>query len=73
MVSLFARDIFEQRNCLERTVGFQVERRKHDTRRGVDLSNSVQLVDDAMEKWQQDWANSYKGRWTYRLIPSVVE
>ena len=35
-----------------------VERRKRD------LSNNVQLVEDAMEKWQQDWANSYKGRWT---------
>ena len=51
-----------------------VERRKRDTRRGIDLSNPVQLVDDdAMEKWQQDWTNSYKGRWTYRLMPSIRE
>ena len=39
-----------------------VERRKRNTRRGIDLSNPVQLVDDAMKKRQQDWANSYKGR-----------
>ena len=49
------------------------EKRKHDTRRGIDLSNPVQIVDDAMDKWQEDWANSNKGRWTYRLIPSIGE
>ena len=43
-----------------------VEMRKRDTRRDMDLSNPVQLVDDA-------WANSYKGSWTYRFIPSKVE
>ena len=26
-----------------------------------------------MDKWQQDWANSNKERWTYRLIPSIGE
>ena len=31
-----------------------VERRKHDTRRGIHLSNCVQLMDDAMDKCQQD-------------------
>ena len=41
--------------------------------RGTDLSNPVQIEDDAMDKWQQDWANSNKGRWTYRLIPSIGE
>ena len=50
-----------------------IKRRKRDTRRGIDLSNPVQLVDDAMEKWQQDWANSYKGRWPYRIKPSIGE
>ena len=29
------------------------------------------VVEYAMEKWQQNWVNSYKGRWTYRLIPSI--
>ena len=33
-------------------------RRKHDSRRGTDLPNPVQIEDDAMDKWQQDWANS---------------
>ena len=28
-----------------------VGRSKHDTRRGIDLSNPVQLVDDAVDKW----------------------
>ena len=50
-----------------------IERRKHDSRRGTDLPNPVQIEDDAMDKWQQDWANSSKGRWTYRLIPSIGE
>ena len=41
-----------------------VERRKRDTRRGIDLSKPIQLMYDATEKWQRDWVNSYKGRWT---------
>ena len=48
-----------------------VKRRKLNTRIGMDLSNFVQIVDDAMDEWQQAWANSNMGRWTYRLIPSV--
>ena len=32
-----------------------IKRRNHDTRRDIDLSNPVQLVDNAMEKWQQVW------------------
>ena len=40
-----------------------IERRKYDTRRGIDLSNPVQRVNDVMDKWQKDWANSNKGRW----------
>ena len=50
-----------------------IEKRKHDIRRGTDLSNPVQIEDDAMNKWQQDSANSNKGRWTYRLIPNIGE
>ena len=50
-----------------------MERRKRETRRGIDLSNPIQLMEDAVDKWQQDWTNSYKGRLTYRLIPSVGE
>ncbi|XP_046142530.1 uncharacterized protein LOC123988002 [Osmia bicornis bicornis] len=26
-----------------------------------------------MEKWQQNWEKSDKGRWTYRLIPEIKE
>ena len=33
-----------------------VKRKKRDIRRGVDLSNPVQLVNDATDKWQQNWA-----------------
>ena len=40
-----------------------IERRKHGTRRGIDLLNPIQIVDDAMAKCQQDWANS---------LPSIV-
>ena len=36
-----------------------VERRERDTRRGIDLSNPVQLSHDATEKWQHDLTNSY--------------
>ena len=39
-----------------------IERRKHDSRRGTDLPKPVQIEDDAMDKWQQDWANSNKGQ-----------
>ena len=28
-----------------------IERRKHDSRRGTDLPNPVQIEDDAMDKW----------------------
>ena len=38
---------------------------------GTDLWNPVQIWDDAIDKWQQDWANLNKGRWTYKLIPSI--
>ena len=50
-----------------------IERRKHDTRRASHLPNPVQIEYDAMDKWQADWANYNKGRWTYRLIPSIGE
>ena len=50
-----------------------IKKRKRDERRDIDLSNRVQLENDSMEKWQQDWANSYKARWTYRIIPSIEE
>ena len=54
-----------------------LERKKSNTRQGADLLNPVQLVDETMEKWQQDWTNSCKGRWTYRarldeLLPDTV-
>ena len=39
-----------------------VERRKHDTRRAIDLMNTVHLVDNALEKYQQDWAYFNRGR-----------
>ena len=40
-----------------------VKRRKHDTRKGIKLSNPVQLMEDSKDKWQQDRDN--KGRWTH--------
>ena len=46
-----------------------IERRKHDKRKRTDLLNPVQIAEDAMDKWHQDWANSNKGRLTYTLIP----
>ena len=39
----------------------------------TDLSNPVQIADDAMDKWQQDSANTTTGRWTYWLIPGIGE
>ena len=41
---------------------------KHDSRRGTDLPNPVQIEDDAMDKWQQDWANSNKGHTEHRRM-----
>ena len=35
--------------------------------------NPVQIAADVMHKWQQDWAKSTKGRWTYRLISNIGE
>ena len=37
-----------------------LKRRKHDTSRGINLPNPVQLVDNAMDRWQQDWSDSTK-------------
>ena len=39
-----------------------IERRKHNTWRGIDLSNPLQIVDDAMNKWKQNLAKANKGR-----------
>ena len=50
-----------------------IEKANHDTRRGIDLSNPAQIVDVAMDKWQQDGSNSNKRRWSYRLKPSTGE
>ena len=33
-----------------------------DRRRGTHLSKPVQLIDDAMDRWQCDWSNSTKVR-----------
>ena len=41
-------------------------RRKYDTRRGTDLANPIQLVDDTVDRWQQDWLKSTKRRWIDR-------
>ena len=46
-------------------------RMKRDTRGGIDLPKPVQILEDATDKWQQDCASFDKGRWTYRLIPSI--
>ena len=43
-----------------------IESRKHDTRREIDLSNPDQIVDDAKDKWQQDFAIQSIGEWTKR-------
>ena len=45
-----------------------IEKRKHDTRREMTLSRSVEIRDDVIDKWQQDWSSSIRGTWTYRLI-----
>ena len=46
-----------------------IETRKHDTSIGTDLSNPIQIANDAMHKQPQDSANSTKKR----LIPSIGE
>ena len=29
--------------------------------------------EESLRKWQQEWDDSTKGRWTHRLIPSIKE
>ena len=42
-------------------VTVDMEKRKHETRMLMNLSSPAQILDNAMDEWQQDWINSNKG------------
>jgi hypothetical protein len=37
------------------------------------ISERPKHREESLKAWQEDWDNSQKGRWTYRLIPSIKE